>query len=145
MSKDFFPQRPSVKPMIYAYEDDNPKYAGLLKIGYTTIDVEERVRQQYQTIRPGGKPYNIVFAESAVYLDGGTFMDHQIHYHRQKDMEKIFYFSLYSLHTLSKASTNKSASEKSGKRFKTSFTFFFSSKALATKWLTWKETIPEIP
>jgi len=79
MSRDFFPQRSNSRPMIYAYEDNNPQYRGLLKIGYTTIDVEERVKQQYSTIRPGGKPYNIVFAESAVYVDGGTFMDHQIH------------------------------------------------------------------
>ena len=79
MSRDFFPQRSNSRPMIYAYEDTNPQYRGLLKIGYTTIDVEERVKQQYSTIRPGGRPYNIVFAESAVYVDGGTFMDHQIH------------------------------------------------------------------
>lgn len=33
---DFFPPRPKVAPKIYAYEDTNPQYAGLLKIGYTT-------------------------------------------------------------------------------------------------------------
>ena len=32
---DFFPQRPAVHPMIYAYRDVNPDYDGLLKIGYT--------------------------------------------------------------------------------------------------------------
>ncbi len=85
MAKDFFPQKPNAKPMIYAYEDSNPQYAGYLKIGYTTIGVEERVRQQYPTLRPNGtSPYKIVFAESAMYTDGGNFMDHDIHKYLDK-------------------------------------------------------------
>lgn len=76
---DFFPQRPDSHPMIYAYSENNPMYAGMLKIGYTKHDVEKRVAQQYPTLRPGGKPYKIVFAESAMYNDGGAFMDHDIH------------------------------------------------------------------
>lgn len=52
---DFFPSRPNAKPTIYAYEDNNPQYKGLLKVGYTTIDVEQRVSQQYPTKRPDGK------------------------------------------------------------------------------------------
>ncbi len=31
MSKDFFPPRPESRPTVYAYEDTNPQYAGLLK------------------------------------------------------------------------------------------------------------------
>lgn len=76
---DFFPPRPDAHPMIYAYSDNNPMYIGLLKIGYTKHDVEKRVAQQYPTLRPGGKPYKIVFQESAMYEDGGCFMDHDIH------------------------------------------------------------------
>ena len=38
MSKDFFPPRPEPRPTIYAYEDTNPQYAELLKVGYTTVD-----------------------------------------------------------------------------------------------------------
>ena len=73
---DFFPSRPEINPMIYAYEDSNPEYKGLLKVGYTAIDVEKRVAQQYPTKRPDGKvPYRIVFAESAMYSDGGCFTD----------------------------------------------------------------------
>ncbi|MDR1776847.1 MAG: GIY-YIG nuclease family protein [Desulfovibrio sp.] len=80
MSKDFFPLRPDARPTIYAYEDSNPEYRGLLKVGYTTVDVEKRVAQQYPTKRPDGKkPYRIVFAESAMYSDGGNFSDHDIH------------------------------------------------------------------
>ena len=41
MSKDFFPPRPASRPTIYAYEDTNPQYAGLLKVGYTTVDVQD--------------------------------------------------------------------------------------------------------
>ena len=52
MDREFFPPRPDVQPMIYAYEEDNPKYTGMLKVGYTSIDVEKRVAQQYPTKRP---------------------------------------------------------------------------------------------
>ena len=78
-NNDFFPERPKSHPMIYAYEDNNPLYRGLLKIGYTKYDVEKRVAQQYPTLRPGGKPYKIVFSESAMYNDGSFFTDHDIH------------------------------------------------------------------
>jgi hypothetical protein len=77
---DFFPSRSDAKPLIYAYQDDNPNYKGLLKIGYTTIDVEQRIAQQYPTKRPDGKvPYKIVFAESAMHSDGSSFKDYDIH------------------------------------------------------------------
>ncbi|MDT3698104.1 MAG: GIY-YIG nuclease family protein [Thermincola sp.] len=80
MAKEFFPLRPEAHPAIYAYEDSNPEYRGLLKVGYTAINVEKRVEQQYPTKRPDGKkPYRIVFAESAMYSDGSSFTDHDIH------------------------------------------------------------------
>ena len=77
---DFFPQRPNAHPMIYAYEDTNPQYQGLLKVGYTAIDVDKRVAQQYPTKRPDGSvPYRIVYRESAMYPDGSSFTDHDVH------------------------------------------------------------------
>lgn len=80
MSPDFFPQRPESRPMVYAYEDTNPQYRGLLKVGYTTVDVDRRVAQQYPTKRPDGSvPYRIVLRESAMYPDGGCFTDHDVH------------------------------------------------------------------
>ncbi|GHU37692.1 type III restriction endonuclease [Clostridia bacterium] len=80
MNKELFPPRPSSHPKIYAYEDSNPEYKGLLKVGFTTKDVEQRVAQQYPVKRPDGKiPYHIVFAESAMYSDGGNFDDHDVH------------------------------------------------------------------
>ncbi len=79
-TQNFFPQRPKAHPTIYAYEDTNPQYKGLLKIGYTAIDVEKRVAQQYPTKRPyGSVPYRIVYQESAMYPDGSSFTDHDIH------------------------------------------------------------------
>lgn len=87
---DFFPPRPDAHPMIYAYSDNNPMYKGLLKIGYTKNDVEKRVAQQYPTLRPGGKPYQIVFQESAMYEDGGFFRDADIHrYMRKHGFENV--------------------------------------------------------
>ncbi len=79
MSKDFFPPRPESRPTIYAYEDTNPQYAGLLKVGYTTVDVQARVAQQYPTLKPGKPPYRIVLEETAMRNDGSIFTDHDIH------------------------------------------------------------------
>ena len=79
-SPTFFPARPEVRPSIYAYRDKNPDHAHFLKVGYTEIDVEKRVAQQFPVIQPGeGKPYEIVFAESAMRTDGSSFMDHAVH------------------------------------------------------------------
>src|SRR3989339_358941 len=79
MSNKFFPPRPQSRPTIYAYEDTNPQYAGLLKVGYTTVDVQSRVTQQYPTLRPGKPPYRIVLEESAMRNDGTVFTDHDVH------------------------------------------------------------------
>lgn len=79
MSTDFFPQRPASRPTIYAYEDTNPQYAGLLKVGYTTVDAQSRVAQQYPILRPGKPPYRIVLEESAMRGDGTAFTDRDVH------------------------------------------------------------------
>jgi hypothetical protein len=79
MSNGFFPLRPKSRPTIYAYEDTNPEYAGLLKVGYTTVDAQSRVAQQYPTLRPGKPPYRIVLEEPAMRNDGTTFTDHHVH------------------------------------------------------------------
>ena len=77
--EEFFPPRPESRPAIYAYEDTNPQYAGLLKVGYTTVDVQSRVAQQYPTKKPGPPPYRIVLEESAMRSDGTVFTDHDVH------------------------------------------------------------------
>src|SRR5574344_2091519 len=66
------------KPMIYAYSDIS--YPNCLKVGYTSVDVDKRVAQQYPTKRPDGLvPYRIVLRESAMLSDGSSFMDHDVH------------------------------------------------------------------
>lgn len=91
MDTNTFPQKPDITPMIYAYEELNQEYTGLLKIGYTTKNVEKRVAEQYPTKRPDGiKPYKIVYSESAVREDGTTFTDHDIHKKlKQKNIENV--------------------------------------------------------
>ena len=75
---EFLHGKPEAHPMIYAYTDE--LYPGLLKVGYTAIDVDARVAQQYPTRRPDGSvPYRIVLRESAMYSDGGSFSDHDVH------------------------------------------------------------------
>jgi hypothetical protein len=79
MSNEFFPPRPDSRPTIYAYEDTNPQYAGLLKVGYTTVNPQARVAQQYPTLRPGKLPYRIVLEEPAMRNDGTAFTDRDVH------------------------------------------------------------------
>ena len=79
MPADFFPPRPAVTPKIYAYEDTHPQYAGLLKVGYTTKSVQERVAEQYPTAWPGEPPYRIVLEEPAIRNDGTVFTDREVH------------------------------------------------------------------
>ena len=84
MKKKFFPARTGSKPKIYAYSDSHPDYEGLLKIGYTTLEVRKRVAQQYPTVRPGRVPYTIAYEESAMRSDGTAFTDHDVHRYLKK-------------------------------------------------------------
>lgn len=75
MNKEFFPRQ--IKPQVYAYSDK--AYPGMLKVGYTTKNVQERVAEQYPTLRPGEPTYKIVFEESTMREDGTYFDDHEVH------------------------------------------------------------------
>ncbi len=79
MAKDFFPPRSGLKPIIYAYEDSNPQFKGLLKVGYSTRTAKERLEQIYPIKTPGKAPYRIVLEESAMRADGTAFTDHDVH------------------------------------------------------------------
>lgn len=79
MSEQFFPPRTTTRPMIYAYSDRG--YPGKLKIGFTGIDVEQRVRQQYPVKMPSPKPYAIVFQGPAMRPEGDIFLDTALHDH----------------------------------------------------------------
>ena len=79
MPESFFPRRTAANPRIYAYEDTNPQFDGLLKVGYTTQNAEDRVAQQYPTKRPGPLPYRIVLDMLAMRPDGSVFTDRDVH------------------------------------------------------------------
>lgn len=74
---DLLREKVSETPMIYAYEHIGvPAHEGMLKVGYTTRDVETRVREQNQT---NSVKYKIVLKRPAMRKDGTSFDDHLIH------------------------------------------------------------------
>lgn len=82
MSKDFFPQKPEVSPTIYAYELIGvDSHEGLLKVGYTVRNAQDRVAEQLKTSR---LKYKIVLEEIAIRNDGTTFTDHEVHQHLKR-------------------------------------------------------------
>lgn len=77
MATEFFVQRPSVTPTIYAYVlPDVASHKGYIKVGYTERDVEKRIAEQMHT---SGVSYKILLKESAMCQDGTCFSDHDVH------------------------------------------------------------------
>ena len=68
-----------MNPTIYAYKDSNPLYDGLLKVGFTTVNAQARLKQIYNLKTPGKLPYRIVLEESSMKCDGSSFTDHDVH------------------------------------------------------------------
>lgn len=93
MEQNFFPQRPTVTPTIYAYKllgVDSHK--GYLKVGYTDRTAKERIDEQLHTSKIR---YEIVLTESAMTNDGSCFTDKNIHkllerkgFHRLNPLDK---------------------------------------------------------
>ncbi len=79
MKEKLFPDKSESNPSIYAYCDNHPQFEGLLKIGFTTKSVEDRVKQQYPIVSPGSPTYKILFSQSAIRKDGSTFTDKDVH------------------------------------------------------------------
>lgn len=78
MEQEFFPPRPASHPMIYAYSV--PQHPGCLKVGFTAVDVDRRVAQQFPILPPDGRrPYKIEWREPAMRSDGSSFDDHAVH------------------------------------------------------------------
>ena len=76
-TKQYFAEKAEQTPMIYAYEHIGvPSHEGWLKVGYTTRDVETRVREQNLT---GNIRYKIVLKRPAMRKDGSSFDDHLVH------------------------------------------------------------------
>ena len=76
-NQEFFLQRPTIHPTIYAYSLVGvASHNGYLKVGFTERDVETRVKEQVHTV---GVPFKIHLRESAMRTDGTCFTDHDVH------------------------------------------------------------------
>ncbi len=68
--------RPQARPRIYAYAIDDAAHAGLLKVGQTTREVQQRVAEQLKTAAI--QNYRIELDEAAERADGSVFSDHEV-------------------------------------------------------------------
>lgn len=68
--------KPEARPRVYAYSIDDKAHAGLLKIGQTTRNVQQRVSEQLKTAAI--KNFRIEFDGDAVRDDGSVFSDHEV-------------------------------------------------------------------
>lgn len=83
MSQNYFPQRPSITPTIYAYRLIGvDSHEGYLKVGYTDRTAEERIDEQLHTSK---LKYQIVLQESAMSTDGSCFTDKDVHRHLERN------------------------------------------------------------
>ena len=74
---NFFPQRPSITPTIYAYRLPGvDSHKGYLKVGFTNRTAKERIDEQLHTSKIA---YEIVLVESAMTNDGSCFTDKDVH------------------------------------------------------------------
>jgi hypothetical protein len=73
---DILPPKPEARPRIYAYTIDDTAHAGLLKIGQTSRNVQQRVAEQLKTAAI--KNYRIEVDEFAERDDGTVFSDHDV-------------------------------------------------------------------
>ena len=77
MPNNFFPQRPSITPTIYAYRLPGvDSHKGYLKVGFTNRTAKERIDEQLHTSKIA---YEIVLVESAMTNDGSCFTDKDVH------------------------------------------------------------------
>ena len=77
MEHNYFPQRPTVTPTIYAYRLTGvDSHKGYLKVGYTDRTAKERIDEQLHTSKV---IYEIVLVESAMSNDGSCFTDKDVH------------------------------------------------------------------
>lgn len=69
-------QKPSANPTIYVYSESY--LPGYLKVGYTTKDVNQRMNEIHPLNTPV-KTWKVLYTTPALYPDGTTFMDHDVH------------------------------------------------------------------
>ena len=75
-------------PQIYVYTEPQYKTAdwegkrngrGFLKIGFTTGNVVDRIRQQFPTHKPVDNPFEVLLEDVAIRKDGTFFTDKDVH------------------------------------------------------------------
>ena len=84
---EFLPRDTSITPTIYAYSD--PRWKGLLKIGYTDRQTEVRVKETEGVVKPEPSEVMIEYETSAMRSDGSIFTDHDVHRMLRNDMHVI--------------------------------------------------------
>src|SRR5699024_8513624 len=67
---------PLQQPKIYAYSD--VRFLNMLKVGYTTRKVADRIAEQYPVKTPN-QSYQLELEELALRDDGSYFTDHDVH------------------------------------------------------------------
>ncbi len=73
---EILPSKSVARLRIYAYSIDDQAHAGQLKVGQTTREVKERVREQLRTANV--KNYSIELDEVAERIDGTSITDRQV-------------------------------------------------------------------
>lgn len=76
MTTDLLQKQASERPVIYAYSDT--RYKGCLKVGYTTRDIDVRMKEHYPTITPS-QSWKVELIRPAMRNDGSVFDDHAVH------------------------------------------------------------------
>lgn len=67
----------SERPIIYAYSDT--RYPNMLKVGFTSRNVETRMHEHYPTLVPG-QSWHVELVRSAMRQDGSVFSDKEVHH-----------------------------------------------------------------
>lgn len=76
MTADLLQNKVVEHPVIYAYSDT--RYKGCLKVGYTTRDIDVRMKEHYPTITPS-QSWKVELIRPAMRNDGSVFDDHAVH------------------------------------------------------------------
>lgn len=71
--------RPNSHPQIYVFEESgDPRFAGMVCVGYTTKEnVEDRIKQEFKNAPI--KQWTLLYTEDAMRDDGTTFVDYDVH------------------------------------------------------------------